>query len=177
MVGHWVLAARKRVSIARSCENQFWLNINPVALALGLCCSRHTFVADWLGVCEAITRALGCLAKAAKVSLHSIKVRNPKWIATGLQACGLSHILLHVHYLHSNMFVQGKSSLNTMLILFLLLLELPTVCTDSNNISKPVQRLTFNVSVGFCWIYTVIIQGHLEVSFLENYMKAGWQVP
>lgn len=167
-----------RVTVARSCESQFWLNINPAALALGLCYSRHTFVADWLGDCEAITRALGYLAKAAKLSLLSIKVRNPRWDAMGLQAGALSHIHLHAQYLHSYTFVQGESSLNTMLIFFLLLLELLTALTDHNNIFKPVLRLTLNVSVAFLsWLYTVIIQGHLEESFLDNYMKASWQIP
>lgn len=67
----------------------------------------------------------------------------------GLQAGALSHIHLHAQYLHSYNFVQGKSSLNTMLIFFLLLLALLTAFTDSNNIFKSVQRITFNVSVGF----------------------------
>jgi len=88
------------------------------------------------------------LAKAAKLSLLSIKVRNPRWDAMSLQAGALSHIHLHAQYLHSCTFVQGKSSLNTMLIFFLLLLGLLTAFAEIN-IFNPVLRLTFDVSVGF----------------------------
>lgn len=152
-----------RVTIARSCESQFWLNINSAALALGLCYSRHTFVADWLEGCEAITRTLKYLAKTAKLSLLSIKTRNPRWDAMSLQAGALTHIRLHAQYLQSCTFVQGKTSLNTVLVFFLLLLELLITLTDSNNIFKLVERLAFNVSVGFLsWLYTVIIQGCLQ---------------
>lgn len=152
-----------RVTIARSCESQFGLNINPAALALGLCYSRYTFVADWLEACEAITRTLKYLAKAAKLSLLSIRTRNPRWDAMSLQACALSHIHLHAQYLQSCTFVQGKSSLNTMLIFFLLLLELLITLADSNNIFKLVEGLALNISEGFLsWLYTGIIQGRLQ---------------
>lgn len=162
-----------RVTIARSCESQFWLNINPAALALGLCCSRHTFVADWLEGCEAIIRTLKYLAKAAKLSLLSIKTRKPRWDAMSLQAGALSHIYLRAQYLQSCTLVQGKSLLNTMLIFFLLLLELLLTLTDSN-IFKLVERLAFIVSVVFLsWPYTVIIQGCLQESC---WYKERWQM-
>lgn len=79
-----------RVTIARSCESQFWLNIRPAALALGLCCSRHTFVADWLEGCEAITRTLKYLAK---LPLLSIKTKKPHVGCHELAGrCLVSHI-------------------------------------------------------------------------------------
>lgn len=169
-IGHWVLSASMRVTAARSCESQFCLNIDPAALALGLCYSRHAFVADWLEGCEAITKALEYLGKAAKHSLLPIKVRNPRWDAMGLQAGALCHIRLRVQCLHSYTFVQGKSSLNTMLIFFLKLLA---TFTDSDNSFKPVQRVMFNVSVGFLLTIQWLSRGIFKNLFLRI---TSWQI-
>lgn len=174
---YWVLTARMRVTIARSCESQFWLNISPAALALGLRCSRHTFVADWLEGCEAIIRTLKYLAKAAKLSLPSIKTRNPRWDAMSLQAGALSHICLTSPCTVSAvLYFCTRQKLVKYNVDFLLLLELLLTLTD-RNIFKLVERLAFNISVSFLsWLYTVIIQVGLQESFLDSYMKENWQI-